>query len=110
MSWATRTCRISVGHSVNGPGNRLLSSGKMDRIRRRRLGPDLWRLVLWSLVAGWCQSFFSDKQLASLRHLFQRKTLAPPHALLTPEKAYLELIDCFLRSSFFCCCLSPTMP
>src|SRR5690554_995752 len=73
MNWATPTCPTSVGRFASGPASLHLNFGKVGWIRLRTWGPDLLRLVLGSLVAGWRQSFFSEKQLAALRHLFQRK-------------------------------------
>src|SRR5690554_5704360 len=73
MNWATPTCPTSVGRFASGPASLHLNFGKVGWIRLRTWGPDLLRLVLGSLLAGWRQSFFSEKQLAALRHLFQRK-------------------------------------
>src|SRR5690554_7982664 len=76
MNWATPTCPTSAGRFGSGPASLPLNFGKVGWIRLRTWGPDLWRLVLGSLVAVWRQSFFSEKQLAALGHLFQRKNFA----------------------------------
>src|SRR5690554_2063081 len=84
MNWATPTCPTSVGRFGSGPGSLHLNFGKVGWIRLRTWGPDLLRLWVGSVVAGWPENFFCEKQLASLRHLFRRK-----NSLTTPRPADL---------------------